>query len=325
MKVYRDNETNPSLLKDKSIAVVGFGNQGSAFAFNLRDSGLDVSVALNKESKTIQAVAEHDFPIIENTCVANCEIILLLIPDHLQSEYYGLHLDRRLRKGQTIVFAHGLSVAFKQIVPPAGVFCSLVAPHGPGTDLRSRYLDGTGLSCFVASHPVGSRKGLAIAVAIAGACGCTKAGAFKTTFRDEAIGDLFGEQSLLCGGLIYLTSVAFNTLIENGLPPENAYLETVHQIDLLANLLKRYGAAGMLERISKTAAIGTLKMQELLSDQTVKTAFDKALRDIESGEFTGDWTQNDDALQQLNSFIEVMRKSDLDKTGKKLRRIIGDD
>jgi len=322
MKVYRDKDTNLSLLREKSIAVVGFGNQGRAFALNLRDSGLDVSVTLKTGSDTIQEAAAQDFPIIENECVADCDIILLMIPDHLQADYYNSYLNGKIGKGQSLVFAHGFSVAFGLIDPPDGVLCSLVAPHGPGADLRDGYINGTGLSCFVASHPAGSRKSLALAVTIAGAVGCTRAGAFKTTFRNEAVGDLFGEQSLLCGGLLYLTSKAFGTLVEKGLPPENAYLETVHQIDLLANLLKTHGAAGMLNRISRTAAFGTLKMQELLSNHTVEDAFTEAFNDIESGKFSKDWTKNSTALQRLDEFIRKYKKSKLDKTGKKLRRMI---
>ncbi len=324
MKIYRENDVDLEILKDKSIVVVGFGSQGRAFALNLRDSGLDVSVALDESSKSVRAAAELDFPVVDNASVAQSDLILLLIPDHLHEDYYRTHLEGRLQKDSALVFAHGFSIAFGQIEPPKGVHCALVAPHGPGDDLRSLYLDGSGLSCFIAAKPERSRKSLDLALAIADACGCTRTGAFKTTFEIEAIGDLFGEQSLLCGGLLHITAKAFDILVDRGLPPENAYLETVHQIDLLANLLKSHGAAGMLERISKTAAYGALKMQRRLESEPVEGAFLEAYNEIDSGEFAREWSKSESALELLEEYIRQQKRSQLDKTAAKLRRIIED-
>lgn len=324
MKIYGENDADLEILKDKSITVVGFGSQGRAFALNLRDSGLDVSVALDESSESIRVAAELDFPVIDNSSVSQSDIIMLLIPDHLHGDYYRIFLEGRIRRDSALVFAHGFSIAFGDIEPPDGVLCALVAPHGPGNDLRSLYLDGSGLSCFVAAKPDRSRKSLAIAIAIAHAAGCTRAGAFKTTFEKEAIGDLFGEQSLLCGGLLHITAKAFDILVEKGLPPENAYLETVHQIDLLANLLKEHGTAGMLERISKTAAYGALKMQRRLEKEPVEQAFLDAYDNIDSGEFAREWTMSDTAMKRLGEFIRQQKRSQLDKTAAKLRRIIED-
>jgi ketol-acid reductoisomerase len=200
VKIYKDKDADIALIRDKSIVVVGYGNQGSAFAQNLRDSGLNVSVSLKERSSTISRATEDGFPVVSNEDAHLADMILIMIPDHLHGEFFDSHLKDKLRRGQILVFAHGYSIHFGLIRPPKGIRCLLVAPHGPGTDVRSKFVEGSGLSCFIASHLVNSGTPLKYALAVAAACGCTRAGAFKTTFEHETVGDLFGEQALLCGG-----------------------------------------------------------------------------------------------------------------------------
>ncbi|MFH1892738.1 MAG: ketol-acid reductoisomerase [Candidatus Zixiibacteriota bacterium] len=326
MKVYRDKDADIPILREKSLAVVGYGNQGSAFAKNLRDSGLNVSVALPESSRTIPTAISDGFPVISNDDVHRADIILMMLPDHLHGEFCSAHLDRRLNKGQCLVFAHGYSIHFGLVSPPNGILCSLVAPHGPGKDLRAAFKNGDGISCFVAAHPEKSAASLRIAVAIAYTIGCTRMGAFKTTFAHETLGDLFGEQALLCGGLTHLTMAVFETLIANGIPAENAYLETAHQLELLAGLIRKHGISGMLDRISRTAQFGTVIAESLFANKKLKTDLQKLFDDVASGRFTDRWSGEYRAgYPQIREFKRRVNSSRFEKTSRKMRKILPDE
>jgi len=323
MKVYRDKDADISILREKSLAVVGYGNQGSAFAQNLRDSGLNVSISLYESSRSARKAAFDGFPVISNDDAHRADIILLMLPDHLHGEFYSDHLDGKLKRGQALVFAHGYSVHFGLISPPKGVLCVLVAPHGPGKDLRDAFKNGDGISCFVAAHPVKSAASLKVAVATANAIGCTRIGAFKTTFAHETLGDLFGEQALLCGGLSHLTMAVFETLVVNGIPEENAYLETAHQLELLAGLIRKHGISGMLDRISRTAQFGTVTAESLFANKKLKADLQKLFDDVASGRFAGRWSGEYRAgYPQIREFKQRLNSSQFEKTSRKMRKIL---
>ena len=321
MKIYRDKDADVSLIGDKSIVIVGYGNQGAAFAANLRDSGLNVSVALQEKSTSISRAIEDGFPVISNEDACSADMIFLMIPDHKHGEFYDEYLDNRLKRSQALVFAHGYSIHFKLIIPPKGVRCLLVAPHGPGRDLRSRYVEGSGLSCFIAGYPVNSGMSLKIALAVSKACGCTCAGAFKTTFEHETLGDLFGEQALLCGGLSSLTKAVFDILVRNGMPPENAYLETAHQLRLLADLLQKGGIVGMMEKISETAQFGTVVAEKAVANDKLFIELQKLYDNIVSGDFASSWMREyKSGYPAITEYVKRIRSSQFEKTSHKMRR-----
>lgn len=325
MKIYRDKDADIALIRDRSIVVVGYGNQGSAFAQNLRDSGLNVSVSLKERSSTIRRATADGFPVISNGDAHLADMILMMIPDHLHGEFFDAHLKDKLRRGQVLVFAHGYSIHFGLIKQPKGIRCLLVAPHGPGADVRSRFVNGTGLSCFIASHPVNSGTSIKHALAIAKACGCTRAGAFKTTFEHEAVGDLFGEQALLCGGLTHLLMAVFDTLVRNGIPRENAYLETAHQLELLASLIREGGVTGMFRKISQTAQFGTVVSEKSIANRKLLSELQKLYDDVASGKFARKWTREYRSdYPGITEFEKRIKSSSFEKTSAKMRKVLNE-
>lgn len=325
MKIYRDKDADVALIRDKSIAVIGYGNQGTAFAQNLRDSGLNVSVSLRERSSSVGKAAEDGFPVVSNGDAHLADMILMMIPDHLHGEFFDVHLKDKLRRAQTLVFAHGYSIHFGLVKPPKGIRCLLVAPHGPGADVRSRFVDGTGLSCFIASHPVSSGTHLKYALAIAKAIGCTRAGAFKTTFEHEAVGDLFGEQALLCGGLTHLLMAVFDTLVRNGIPRENAYLETAHQLELLARLIREGGVTGMFRKISQTAQFDTVVSEHSIANRKLLSELQKLYDDVASGGFARKWMREYRSdYPGIAEFEKRIKSSSFEKTSIMMRKTLGE-
>ncbi len=326
MRLYKDKDADLSVIRGRSIVVIGYGNQGSAFAQNLRDSGLDVSVSLDEKSESIRQAVEDGFPVVSNDDAHLADIVLMMLPDHLHGWFFDTYLSDRLRHNQALVFAHAYSIHFGLIKPPKGVRCALVAPHGPGRDLRSTFVNGSGISCFVAANPANSHLSLKIALAIAKACGCTRAGAFKTTFEREALGDLFGEQALLCGGLTHLLTAAFDTLVKNGIPPENAYLETAHQLELLAGFIRNSGVAGMFKGISRTAQFGTVISEKSIANTKLLSELQKLYDDIASGRFARRWMVESEAgYPKIKEFLKRTGSSRLEKTSAKLRKLLEED
>ncbi len=322
MKIYRNDHADTNLLKDENILIIGYGSQGRAFAQNLRDSGFDSTICLPPKSKSGTTAQDDEFTVIEPSDISSdYSMILMLLPDHLHGEFYDRYLAKMLSAGHSLVFAHAYSIHFGLISPNPQTDVILLAPHGPGVDLRSLYLDSNGLSAFLAlkqdSSGMAHAKGLALAKAI----GCTRSGVFETTFEHEALGDIFGEQALLCGGLAQLVERTFEIMVKNGLPPENAYLETVHQIDLLAGLIKKHGIAGMMERISMTAQFGMQSVSGKIIDDSSTKRMQKIYDEIKSGEFSRKW-QNEyaEGLPGLKRYRQEQKSAVLEKTAKKLSR-----
>ena len=242
MKLCFDRESDLKSLKNKTIAILGFGSQGKAQAHNLRDSGLKTIVGLPPRSESRLKAQKAGFRVyLVSEAVKRGDLVCFLFPDHLHQEVFESQIKPDLRPGQALIFAAGFSVNFKLVKPPKFVDLILVAPHSPGSSMRDLFVKGKGVPAFLGVAQNYSGRAKRIGLAYAKAIGCTKAFVMETTFEREALGDLFGEQAVLCGGLSELVLAGFETLVKKGLPPENAYLETLHQLDLLSNLLKEKG------------------------------------------------------------------------------------
>jgi len=325
MKIFRDDQADTKYIKNNNILILGYGSQGRAFGLNLRDSGLNITICLPPKSESTKAAGKDNLPTISPTQIdARYDFIIFLIPDHIHGEFFRQYIINHPLKNATLVFAHAYSIHFKIIEPPADSDVILVAPHGPGVDLRSKYLDNTGLTCFVAKYQDKSGLALKRALALAKAIGSTRAGAFLTTFEHEVIGDIFGEQALLCGGLSELIVKSYKIMIQNGIPPENAYLETIHQIDLLAALIKNHGIYGMSQRISKTAQYGMLCISDQIIDDNAEERLGSIFEKIESGDFAHDW-QNEykSGLKNLDKYLKTLKGGQIEETSRKMRKIMG--
>ncbi|MBD3381626.1 MAG: ketol-acid reductoisomerase [candidate division Zixibacteria bacterium] len=322
MRVYYQKHANPGFLQNKNILVLGYGNQGKAFANNLRDSGFEPTICLHSGSKSKTKAVDDGFAVITPSRInSDYELILFMIPDHIQADFYEKYLESKTGPGTALVFAHGYAVYFRLLHPPQDCDVVLLAPHGPGSDLRRLYLDDDGLSGYVAVEQDFSGNALKLALALARAVGITRRGAFLTSFEHETLGDLFGEQALLCGGLSELCRRSFDTLVDAGLPKENAYLETIHQIDLLAGLIKRYGVTGMMEKISTTAGYGISYSRPVIFDRKFDNNLKRLYSEIDSGKFTRSWqAEYRNGSQNLKRYKREVKESEMEKTGRKLRK-----
>jgi ketol-acid reductoisomerase len=284
-RIYFGADCDPEFILKKQITVIGYGSQGRAFALNLRDSGCNVQVALRENSASRQHVLSERLPLRSMAAVDKSDIVIFAIPDHEQPDFYRSHFPSEDRGNRVLVFLHGLNIHFGNIVPNPRYDVILLAPHGPGKDLRDRYVQRSGMSCFLAVAGDVSGRALKTGLSLAAAIGADKAGIYETTFEHETLGDLFGEQTLLVGGLAGLTMAVFQTMIENGIPPENAYLETVHQLRMLASMIEEHGPAGMIEHVSKTAAYGSLESMQTLFDRQFGDKLQEIFGGIKAGEF----------------------------------------
>ncbi|MFQ6002896.1 MAG: ketol-acid reductoisomerase [Candidatus Zixiibacteriota bacterium] len=308
VRIYRDSDADLKYLKGIPVAILGYGSQGRAQALNLKDSGLQVIVGLPKKSKSMKLARKDGFEVYPtDEAVKLGQIISVLAPDHLHKKIYDDHMKKNLSEGKTLLFACGFSIYFKLILPPKDVDVIMVAPHAPGEVMRKSRLAGKRVPCFVAVQQNYSGKAKKKALAYAKAIGCTKAGAIQTTFRDEAIGDLFGEQAVLCGGLTELLKAGFEVLVESGLSPENAYLECVHQLNFIVNAIKSYGIAGMFDRVSKTAEYGSYLAGKRVIDDRVKKEMKKILKEIEDGSFAKDWIKEYE--NGMRNYLRLKKKA----------------
>jgi ketol-acid reductoisomerase len=320
-KIYKDKDASLKYLKGKTISILGYGSQGKAQALNLRDSGLEVIVGLPGNNKDRKVALKDGFKVYTpEKAVKIGDIISVLAPDHKHKELYDKGIQKNLYPGKTLVFAHAYSIYFQLIKPPEFIDVILVAPHGPGELLRKLYLGKKGMTSFVAVEKDFSKNALNKAIAYAKGIGSTKAGAILTTFEDEAIGDLFGEQAVLCGGLSELLRCGFETLVESGLSPENAYLECVHQIDLIVELIKNYGMAGMFDKISQTAEFGSYVSGKMVIN---KKGMEKILSGIKKGNFVRRWTNEyKSGMKNYKKMRKYWKNHLLQKTWERLNKIL---
>ena len=291
MRVYYDRDADVNLIKGKKVAVVGYGSQGHAHTLNLRDSGLtDVAVALRAGSATAKkAEAEGIKVMTPEEAAAWADVVMMLTPDELQGDIYKESLEPNLKEGAALMFAHGLNVHFNLIEPRKDLDVFMVAPKGPGHTVRGEYLKGGGVPCLIAIHQDASGNAQDIALSYASAIGGGRSGIIETTFKEECETDLFGEQAVLCGGIVELIRMGFETLVEAGYAPEMAYFECLHETKLIVDLIYEGGIANMNYSISNTAEYGEYVTGPRVVNETSREAMREALRNIQSGKFTRDW------------------------------------
>jgi ketol-acid reductoisomerase len=287
MKITRTASLEP--LKGRSIAILGYGSQGRAQALNLRDAGFAATIGLPGRSRSRRTAKTDGFTVRTLAKAADADILFFLIPDHCHGAVFESEIRDHLRPSQMLIFAHASSVHFDLVKPPSSVDVVLIAPLGPGKRLRELNAQTNGVPCFFAIEQDASHKARKIGLALARAIGCIPAGAIETTFAEEAIGDLFGEQAVLCGGLGELLKAGVETLIQRGLTPHNAYLECVYQLDLIVDLIKSEGLAGMYRLISPTAAYGARVAGPSVISPGSRRAMERLYDEIESGRFFKNW------------------------------------
>ena len=322
-KIFYQEDCNLSLLEGKTIAVIGYGSQGHAHALNLKESGCNVIVGLYEGSRSWKKAEEQGFEVYTAAeATKKADVIMILINDEKQAAMYKESIAPNLRPGMMLMFAHGFAIHFGQIVPPKDVDVTMIAPKAPGHTVRSEYQRGRGTPCLVAVHQDATGKALDMALAYGQGLGGARAGILETTFRVETETDLFGEQAVLCGGVCALMKAGFETLVEAGYAPENAYFECVHEMKLIVDLIYESGFAGMRYSISNTAEYGDyITGPKIVTDETRK-AMKKILSDIQDGSFAKEWLlENQVGSPHFNAMRKNEAEQPLEKVGAELRKL----
>ncbi|MCI8949883.1 MAG: ketol-acid reductoisomerase [Lachnospiraceae bacterium] len=322
-KIYYQEDCNMSLLEGKTIAIIGYGSQGHAHALNLKESGCNVIVGLYEGSRSWAKAEAQGFEVYTAAEAAKkADVIMILINDEKQAKLYKEDIEPNLSEGNMLMFAHGFAIHFGQIVPPANVDVTMIAPKAPGHTVRSEYQRGRGTPCLVAVHQDATGKAKDKALAYAQALGGARAGVLETTFRVETETDLFGEQAVLCGGVTALMKAGFETLVEAGYAPENAYFECIHEMKLIVDLIYESGFAGMRYSISNTAEYGDyITGPKIVTDETKKT-MKKILADIQDGSFAKEWLlENQAGCPHFNAMRKLEAEHPLEQIGSELRKL----
>ena len=325
MKVYYEKDADLDLIKAKKIAIFGYGSQGHAHALNLKDSGAnDVVIALREGSGSAGKAKAEGFNVMALSEAASwADVIMMLVPDELQADVYKDHIETNLKNGGALAFAHGLNIHFKLIEARDDLDVFMIAPKGPGHTVRSEYKRGGGVPCLVAIDSDKSGDALSIALSYASAIGGGKAGTIETTFKDECETDLFGEQAVLCGGVVELIRNGFETLTEAGYPPEMAYFECLHEVKLIVDLIYEGGIANMNYSISNTAEYGEYVSGPIVVDGNTKAKMKGVLDKIQSGDFTREWIE--EYKNGAKNFHAMRAKIDghqIEEVGQKLRSMM---
>lgn len=321
-KMYYEKDCDLGKLDGKTVAIIGYGSQGHAHALNLRDSGVTVIVGLRKGSKSWPQAEKEGFAVMTTAeATKAADVIMILINDEAQADMYKADIAPNLTAGKAIAFAHGFNIRYQQIVPPADVDVFLAAPKGPGHTVRSQYTAGKGVPCLVAVEQNATGKAYDIALAYIAGIGGARAGVLETTMNEETETDLFGEQTVLCGGLVDLMRCGFETLVEAGYDPENAYFECIHEVKLIVDLINKGGVAAMNFSISDTAEFGEyVSGPRVLPYEETKKNMKAVLTDIQDGTFAGKWiAENKNGRTFLNSKRAALAKHPMEVVGKELR------
>lgn len=323
-KVYYESDANLNLLKDKTVAVIGYGSQGHAHALNLHESGVNVIVGLYEGSKSWAKAEEAGLKVmITADAVKNADIIMILVNDEKQAALYKKDILPNLSAGKALAFAHGFAIHFGQIVPPADVDVFLIAPKGPGHTVRSQYLEGKGVPCLIGVHQDATGKAKDIALAYAAGIGGARAGVIETSFKEETETDLFGEQAVLCGGLTALIQAGFETLVEAGYQPEMAYFECCHEMKLIVDLINQGGLNLMRYSISDTAEYGDYITGPKIITEDTKKAMKEVLKDIQDGTFAKNWLlENQINRPYFNAQKRIHREHQIETVGADLRKMM---
>jgi ketol-acid reductoisomerase len=323
-KIYSDKDADLSVLKGKTLAVLGFGSQGHAHALNLKDSGCKVIIGLYPGSKSRTVAEEYGFPVYDTAeAVRVADVIMVGIPDTKQAAAYKKDIAPNLSKGKTLLFTHGFSIHFKTVVPPQDVNVIMVAPKGPGHIVRRQFTEGKGVPALIAIYQDPGKNAKKIALAWARGIGGTRGGVIQTTFKEETETDLFGEQTVLCGGASALVQAGFETLVEAGYSPEMAYFECLHELKLIVDLMNESGIAGMRFSISETAKWGDVSVGPKIIDASVKKRMKAALKDIQSGKFAKEWIKEyESGYKRYNALLKADEKHPIEKVGRRLRGLM---
>ncbi|MEM1574595.1 MAG: ketol-acid reductoisomerase [Nitrososphaerota archaeon] len=324
VKVFYDKDISLDFLKDKTIAIIGYGNQGRNQALNLRDSGIEVIIGV-RQGKSWELALKENFKVYNIDEASKIgDIIHILVPDTVQPEIYNKYIASNLSENKALCFSHGFNIHFKQIVPPSNIDVIMVAPKSPGYLLRQMYLKGFGVPALIAVYQNYTGKAKNIALAMAKALGCTKAGVIETTFKDETESDLIGEQCVLVGGLIELIKNGFEVLVELGYPPELAYFEACNEAKLIMDLIYEKGITGMLQAVSDTAKHGGLTRGPRVIDKKVKENMRKIAKEVINGKYAKEWIKEDrSGRKNLKRLLNEIEKHPLERVGKKIRKMAG--
>src|SRR5216684_1659445 len=321
---FYEKDGNLALLKDKTVAIIGYGSQGHAHALNLRDSGVSVIVGLYPGSKSWAKAESAGLRVMTTAEAARAaDVMMVLVSDHVQGDLYENDIKPGLTAGKTLMFAHGFCIHFKTIVPPADVDVSMIAPKAPGHRVRELYTEGVGVPALVAVHQNASGKALEQALAYALALGCLKAGVIETSFREETESDLFGEQAVLCGGASELIRAGFETLVDAGYAPEIAYFECLHELKLIVDLIQEGGLAYMRYSVSDTAEYGDYTRGPRIVNEETRAEMKKILGEVQSGQFAREWiNENRSGRKKFLAMREAARDQKVERVGRELREMM---
>jgi ketol-acid reductoisomerase len=319
--MFYDDDADLTLLDGKTVAIIGYGSQGHAHSLNLKDSGVDVVVGLRSDSQSVAKAQEHGLNVAEPADAASRgDLIMMLTPDELHREVWESGVKDGVAAGNMLLFGHGFSIHYGEVVPPPGVDVALVAPKGPGHLVRRQYLEGSGVPGLVAVNQDASGGALQLALAYAKGIGCTRGGVIETTFKDETETDLFGEQAVLCGGVTELVRAGYETLVDAGYDERLAYFECMHELKLIVDLMYEKGIAGMRYSISNTAEYGDLTRGKRVISEPTRDAMKKLLGEIQSGDFAREWIAENRAGQEnFKRMREEQAGHQVEVVGKELR------
>ena len=324
MKLYYDEDANLDLLKNKTVAVIGYGSQGHAHALNLKESGVNVVVGLNAGNPDIKKAEAAGLTVLLNDEAAKkADLIMILVPDQIQPAVYESDILPNLEPGNILAFAHGFNIHYSQIIPPADIDVIMIAPKGPGHLVRRQYEQGNGVPCLIAvqQNPSGNAKETALAYARG--IGGTRAGVIETTYKEETETDLFGEQAVLCGGITELIRAGFNTLVEAGYQPEMAYFECLHEVKLIVDLIYEGGLSNMYYSVSDTAEYGGLVKGPVIIGEEARAGMRKLLSDIQDGSFATEWILENKANgPKFNGYRRLLNADKIESVGAELRSMM---
>ena len=323
-KSYYEQDADISLLKDKTIGIIGYGSQGHAHALNLRDSGCNVLVAEYPGGKAWQEAEAAGFTVLDAAKAAQkADIIVMLVPDQLQKQVYYESIEAGMTVGKMLMFAHGFNIHFHQIVPPPNVDVTMIAPKGPGHRVREIFVEGSGVPALVAIYQDHTKKAKGVALAYAKGIGCARAGVLETTFAEETETDLFGEQTVLCGGVTALVKTAFETLVEAGYQPEIAYFECMHELKLIVDLFYEGGMSYMRYSVSDTAEYGDYTRGPRVIDEHVRETMRQILKEVQSGAFAREWIlENQAGRPHFLALRKQNAEHQIEQIGKGLRAMM---
>ncbi len=321
MKVYYDKDADLSLIRGKKVTIVGYGSQGHAHALNLKESGVQVTVALRAGSASADKAKKAGLAVKEIAdAVKDADVVMILAPDQHQKKLFTESIEPNLKKGAALAFAHGFNIHFGFVKPRADIDVFMVAPKGPGHLVRSTFTQGGGVPCLIAVHQNASGKAKELALSYASAIGGGRAGVIETNFKDETETDLFGEQAVLCGGASHLVQAGFETLVEAGYPPEMAYFECLHELKLIVDLMYEGGIANMRYSISDTAEYGDYTRGPRIVTEQTKAEMKKILKEVQSGQFAKEWmAENETGGKRFPELRAKAAKHPIEEVGAKLR------